>query len=62
MSKVKDDNIVDSHDDSSSNTDKTPIKIQSNSKIIPYKGVPILNKFLPNLFAQGSFIIIKNNI
>ena len=38
------------------------LNIYKNSKIIPYKGIPILNKFLPNLFAQGSFIIIKNNI
>ena len=29
-------------------------------KIIPYKGIPILNKIKPNLFAEGLFIVIKN--
>ena len=38
------------------------LNIYKNSKIIPYKGVPLLNKFAPNIFAKGSFIIIKNNL
>ena len=29
-------------------------------RIIPYKGIPILNKLKPNLFAQGLFIVIDN--
>ena len=37
------------------------LNLESKSTIVPYKGIPILNKFLPNLFAEGSFIIINNN-
>ena len=36
------------------------LNIKKKSRIVAYKGIPILNKILPNLFAQGAFIIIKN--
>jgi len=36
------------------------LNIKENSKIIPYQGMPVLNKLMPNLFAEGAFIIIKN--
>ena len=36
------------------------LELINKSEIIPYKGIPILNKILPNLFAEGSFIMIKN--
>ena len=37
------------------------LNLDNKYQIVPYKGIPILNKFLPNLFAEGSFIIINNN-
>lgn len=37
------------------------LNIKKNTEIVPYKGYPILNKVFPNIFAQGSFMIIKNN-
>ena len=36
------------------------LNILEKVKIIPYKGIPILNKLKPNLFAQGLFILIDN--
>ena len=36
------------------------LELINKSEIIPYKGIPILNKIFPNLFAEGSFIMIKN--
>ena len=33
--------------------------LMHKSEIIPYRGIPILNKISPNLFAAGSFIMIK---
>ena len=39
------------------------IGLKNNYKITPYEGVPILNRFMPNLFSAGIFIVIdlKNN-
>lgn len=34
------------------------IGLKNKYKIIPYKGVPILNRLFPNLFSAGIFIII----
>ena len=38
------------------------LNIYNQSKIIPYKGVPFLNKIWPNLFAEGSFVIVNKDI
>ena len=38
------------------------LNIYNQSKIIPYKRVPFLNKIWPNLFAEGSFVIINKDI
>lgn len=35
------------------------LNLDNRSKVVPYKGIPILRKLLPNLFAEGSFIIIS---
>jgi len=37
------------------------LELESVSKIISYKGIPILNRIFPNLFAEGLFIIIDKN-
>ena len=34
------------------------IGLKNNYKITPYKGIPILNKLIPNLFSAGLFIVI----
>ncbi len=35
------------------------LDIKRETIIIPYKGIPFLNKFFPNLFAKGLFLVIK---
>ncbi len=35
------------------------IGLKNNYKITPYKGVPILNRLMPNLFSAGIFIVIE---
>ena len=39
----------------------TYLGINNFSKIISYKGIPLLNKIFPNLFSQGLFVIINKN-
>lgn len=37
------------------------LNIKRKSEIIPYKGIPFLNKLIPNLFAKGLFLVIERN-
>ena len=37
------------------------LNIYSKSKVIPYNGIPLLNQIFPNLFAEGSFVIINQD-
>lgn len=37
------------------------LQLFETSKIIPYKGMPFINKIFPNLFSEGILVIINNN-
>ena len=37
----------------------TYLNLNEISKIVSYKGIPVLNKIFPNLFSEGLFVIIN---